>query len=114
LAALREARAFVRETLAAWDMPSDAGVILVIGELAANAVRHARSNFEISLRCNSGVVVAEVADSSPAIPLAKSPDAEGVGGRGLMIVETVARSWGFHANPDGGKVVWAEIVVTKR
>lgn len=104
------ARTFVAAALASWGVHSD-DVILVVGELASNAFRHAATRFRLSIQHWDDVVGLSVSDVGSGIPLAKAPDAEGVGGRGLMIVETLARAWGFHADAGGGKTVWAEINV---
>ena len=111
--ALGRVRAFAGETLSAWSVPPD-DVILVVGELAANAIVHARSAFEVSLREHHGGIVAEVTDNSEHVPKVGRPDDEGVGGRGLRIVEGIARAWGFHAGVSWRKVVWAEIPLAGR
>lgn len=111
--ALGSARAFAGGTLSAWGV-SSSDVILVVGELAANAVVHAKSAFEVTLRQQPGGIVAEVTDNSDGVPMAGRPDEEGVGGRGLTIVEGIARAWGFHAGVSWRKVVWAEIAVAGR
>lgn len=107
------ARTFVAEALARWGVDSD-DVILVVGELVSNAFRHAATRFRLSIQHSDDVVGLWVSDAGPGVPLAKAPDVEGVGGRGLMIVETLARAWGFHADTEGGKTVWAEISVVDR
>ena len=39
-------------------------------------------------------------------PAPGRPRLEAEGGRGLFLVEQLARSWGVNRHPDGGKVVW--------
>ncbi len=106
--ALRQVRAFTRTVLAAWDLPSDE-TVLIINELATNAILYARSDFVVSLRRRRDLLIIEVADKSPEVPVAKGPGNSGIGGRGLTILEALSRAWGFHADLNGGKVVWAEV-----
>ncbi len=64
-------------------------VILVVAELAANAVLHGRvpgRDFALSLSHDEsrGVVRIEVTDTHPALPTRKAPDSDESGGRGLV------------------------------
>jgi anti-sigma regulatory factor (Ser/Thr protein kinase) len=56
-------------------------------------------------------VLIQVWDGNDRKPEVKEPDAEGPGGRGLILVETLSAEWGTY-RPQGssGKVVWALIV----
>jgi hypothetical protein len=54
------------------------------------------------------VVRVLVDDQDPRPPQPRDPD--GDGGRGLMIVDRLARAWGC-TRLEGGKRVWAEIPV---
>jgi len=49
-----------------------------------------------------------VSDDSPEIPVPRVPTVEAVTGRGLMIVDALASSWGVEPN-GSGKTVWFEI-----
>jgi anti-sigma regulatory factor (Ser/Thr protein kinase) len=108
MAAPAAARAFAAGALARWGVDSE-DAILVVGELASNALRHAATRFLLSIEHWDDIVGLRVSDAGPGVPLAKGPDAEGAGGRGLVIVETIAGAWGFHADTLGGKTVWADI-----
>lgn len=108
VAEVGEARRFATAILVAWgSMPDD--VVLVVSELAANAVRHACSDFEVALRQVEGAVAVEVTDTSPDLPRAATPGSRAGGGRGLLIIDRLARSWGVRPGPCGGKTVWAEV-----
>jgi anti-sigma regulatory factor (Ser/Thr protein kinase) len=109
LAAPRAARRFVAELLGASQPPRlVADATLVVSELGANAVVHARSGFEVELSLSGGVVRIAVADASPEPPVPLAAPADDMSGRGLEIVATTARAWGWEPR-DGGKIVWAEL-----
>ncbi|AEW96743.1 putative anti-sigma regulatory factor, serine/threonine protein kinase [Streptantibioticus cattleyicolor NRRL 8057 = DSM 46488] len=93
-------------------------VVLVVGELAANAVHHGHvpgRDFQLRLAAEDGVVRVEVTDTRgdrmpPERPSVPGPDAEE--GRGLWIVAEVAARWGVVPRVGApGKTVWAEVVV---
>jgi len=105
----RAARRFVGATLQAWgrgDLVDDA--MLVSAELAANAVVHARSEFEVVLtQRNDGVVRIAVRDASAAPPVSAAAPWPVPSGRGLVLVGALSERWG-HEMLEGGKLVWAE------
>jgi anti-sigma regulatory factor (Ser/Thr protein kinase) len=108
-AAAAKARRFVAETMRDWgfvDAVPDAE--LLVSELVTNAVLHARSESRVTIeRVGSGLRVS-VYDTSPAPPRLREFGPEAVTGRGLLIVDRIARSWGV--DPDGvGKCVWFEL-----
>jgi anti-sigma regulatory factor (Ser/Thr protein kinase) len=83
-------------------------VALVVSELAANAVRHGRTPYTVSITQQPGTVRVEVQDRGGGSPVMRHPEATAIGGRGLQIVDAVSRSWGVERVPDG-KFVWAEL-----
>lgn len=104
------ARAWVRQTLVEWELPSlvDA-TTLVVSELATNAVLHARTPFRVTLRTvGSGGVRVEVQDDNPRPPVRAADDEGATSGRGMHVVVGSASSWGTSTD-DSGKIVWAEI-----
>ena len=107
-----KARRFVAGALRSWRMPemTDGAVELLTSELTTNAVRHARSPFTVVVRYDGERVRIEVDDSSPAAPEPRTPSGEDTGGRGLILVEAMAESWGMAPLPSG-KRVWFELVV---
>jgi two-component sensor histidine kinase len=94
-------------------------VALVVGELAANAMRHGRApgrgfNLRLTLDATAGLVRIEVADAAsakrpPTPPPAPRPESES--GRGLLLVDALAVRWGSAPRHPVGKTVWAEVSV---
>jgi anti-anti-sigma factor len=106
------ARAFVRDVLGYWQLAlSDATLVdravLVASELVTNAVIHARTDLRLRVEMRGDLLHLAVRDGSPRLlRLVTIPDRQAEGGRGLLVVEQLARSWGVNRHPDGGKVVW--------
>lgn len=84
-------------------------VATVVSELATNAIRHARTAFNLEVRTDSSGIRVTVADSDPSPPkIMDGVSPHEPAGRGLMIVAALADRWGYE--PDGhGKSVWAEL-----
>ena len=94
-----------------------ADALAVLGELAANAVRHARTVFTVSAVIEGGVLRLRVSDGDPRPPRLLDVGFESTGGRGLQIVSGIASRWGWEpADVNGvpGKWVWAELGATAR
>ncbi|MFE0804375.1 ATP-binding protein [Streptomyces sp. NPDC058812] len=85
---------------------------LALTELVANVVRHVPGRrCRVCFLLYPGGVRVEVADGCPKLPVPVAADALGEGGRGLVIVGTVADRWGVTPYADGqGKTVWFECV----
>ncbi len=82
--------------------------LLVVSELVANAVRHGRPPVTLAVTLDEGRVLLEVGDQDSGVPTVRDPGWESLGGRGLLLVDAMAASWGVR--PHGvGKVVWAEL-----
>jgi hypothetical protein len=52
----------------------------------------------------------EVLDANPTMPVAGTLAPGALSGRGLTLVQSLARRWGAPHNKDGGKTVWFEVV----
>ena len=61
----------------------------------------------ISLVHRSPQVVCAVSDPSSSGPVAREADFVAESGRGLHLVDSFSRSWGWHPLAGAGKVVWA-------
>lgn len=112
--AVMHARRFTARTLRKWqaEEASDA-VLLVVSELVTNALVHTQGPVRVDLMLRGDRVRVSVSDSSPRAP-AKPVivDWESTGGRGLLLVEAMAESFGT-VPVAGGKQVWSEIVVPR-
>lgn len=105
----RRARAYANGVLSAWRLPQALreDIVVVVGELVANAVLHSGVAQEMRLRRTARRVVLEVLDRSPRAPQPRPADPQAESGRGLHLVAQLADRWG--ARPlDGGKSVWCE------
>ncbi|KUN05541.1 ATP-binding protein [Streptomyces canus] len=111
-----EARHGAQLVLSTWAIPEDTAdtIALILTELAANAVRHARMpgrTFDVFLTYDGEKAVeVEVADGSPRRPVVKSFDPESTSGRGLLLVEALADAWEVRER-EFGKSVWARALV---
>ena len=108
------ARVFVRDILDYWQhaLPDSAVLeraVQVANELVTNAVVHARTNLRLRLELRGDWLHIAVSDGSPRLLRQVTADPEAEGGRGLRLVEQLARAWGVHPHPDGGKVVWCTL-----
>lgn len=105
------ARAFTARQMGAVGMAGQTELgLLLVSELATNALRHAGTEFEVAVRPTATGVRVAVSDDSPVRPEERrrlpGPDSEG--GRGLAIVERLAARWGVEGDPPG-KTVWFEL-----
>lgn len=107
-------RRFVRETLGARH-PALEKVALGVSELATNAIMHSASGdggeITIGLVAAGPLVRAEVTnDGTMTTKPCVRRDADAESGRGILIVEALADSWGVVAQ-GGRTTVWAEFRV---
>jgi CheY-like chemotaxis protein/anti-sigma regulatory factor (Ser/Thr protein kinase) len=112
VASVPQAREFVRGQLAAWGAArfvDDA--LLVVSELATNAVVHAESAFTVRLKLSGAALRIEVADeAATSSPEPRVADDSAEGGRGLFLVSAVSSAWGVESGAGHeDKVTWAEL-----
>lgn len=110
--AVREARAEVRRQLEGWgfaDLDDVADVAeLLVSELATNALLHSTGSFRLTLSAAHGILRCEVRDAGRRVPTVVVDAGGSENGRGMFLVEALARRWGCHQ--DGtGKTVWFEL-----
>jgi anti-sigma regulatory factor (Ser/Thr protein kinase) len=84
--------------------------VLLADEIVTNALVHAGGEIEVKLEDSHDSIRVEVSDSSPAAPLLGSPKPQDERGRGLLIVDSLASSWGV-VQRAGGKSVWFQLDV---
>ncbi|MDC0767360.1 ATP-binding protein [Streptomyces sp. HD] len=119
----RLARRLAAHQLAAWGHPYDSDANhtaqQLVAELAANAVTHGRvpgRDFELRLTLlPEGTLRIEVSDARGDRQLRFVTEAEsgGEGGRGLILVQLLALTWGV-SERGVGKTVWAELRLKER
>jgi len=100
------ARHFVAATLQTWgkdDLVETA--TLLTSELVTNAVVHAAPPIGLAVTLLEGTIRVEVQDESDDIPVVGDADRHADRGRGLVLVDMLAASWGTQAAPPG-KTVW--------
>ncbi|SEE40554.1 Serine phosphatase RsbU, regulator of sigma subunit [Streptomyces sp. 3213] len=103
-----QARRLARRALARWGMEdmSDS-VELLVSEVVTNAVRYASRPVTLRL-LRTDVLRCEVGDDVPQLPRLRQARATDEGGRGLYLVNKLARRWGA-TRLSTGKVVWFEL-----
>jgi hypothetical protein len=114
------ARGHVRSVAAEWGMAELADTAeLLVSELVTNAVRaceHLRARADVAtvpvtcvwLTSDGRSMMIHVWDPSDEMPVRRHSGFDDESGRGLMLVDHLAKDWGAYRK-DGGKVVWAQI-----
>ncbi|ANB08317.1 serine/threonine protein phosphatase [Streptomyces ambofaciens] len=102
------ARRLARRALARWGMEDlTDSVELLVSEVVTNAVRYASRPVTLRL-LRTDVLRCEVGDDVPQLPRLRQARATDEGGRGLYLVNRLARRWGA-TRLSTGKVVWFEL-----
>jgi hypothetical protein len=90
-----EARAFVVRVLADWALEAYVDTAaLITSELATNVVLHARTKYAVVVARTSYGAQIDVLDDSLSAPIPQPHTFSEPGGRGLLIVDGLAASWG--------------------
>lgn len=111
---VRAARCAVRDTLRTWHLDPLADLaVLLVSELVTNSLRYASGPVGLRLRPLGGPdapggVRVEVSDTLPVPPLLRTAAPDEEGGRGLLLVASVALRWGTRCG-GRGKTVWFEL-----
>lgn len=112
LSSVRTARRFVRKILTEWDLaPLLDDAQLVVSELAANAITHAASDYRVRLSSSSHSLRIEVRDGGSGTPEPQPQSMTSEHGRGLLMVASIAASWGIERSEGRRKLVWAELTL---
>ncbi|MFD7924197.1 SpoIIE family protein phosphatase [Streptomyces sp. NPDC059740] len=103
-----QARRLARRALARWDLTELTDQVeLLVSEVVTNAVRYAERPITLRL-LRTDVLRCEVGDDVPQLPRLRQARPSDEGGRGLYLVNRMARRWGA-TRLSTGKVVWFEL-----
>lgn len=109
---LSDVRQFAMKILG--DEPGVDDVVLILSELAANAICHSASGapggtFTVHLATFTDYSHVRVDDfGGSSVPTLGQPDVEDEGSRGLSVVASLARAWGV-AGDERSRAVWADV-----
>ena len=115
LSSVKVARSVTESLLRRWRVMARVDdVTTVVSELVTNALRHGAPpvprEWMILLRLitNLDTVMCVVADAGNMPPVLREPNYVAETGRGLHVVQSYSRRWGWLPCPSGqGKIVWA-------
>ena len=108
------ARRFVGSSLVDWNRPQEVDVVVLLtSEVVTNAILHAGphgpgAEVVVALSRTGDVVRVEVADGHPGIPVVGDGDLDRPCGRGLVLLDALAKTWGV-TTANSGKGVWFEV-----
>ncbi|MFD8688470.1 ATP-binding protein [Streptomyces sp. NPDC059651] len=120
-----QARHAVRDLLERQGVPLDEdiaqGLLLIVSELATNAVKHAAllsPELAVEVAVGADWIRVSVEDNHPYRPTALETDYAQTGGRGLLLVREITREAGGTCDVEhtagGGKVIWATLPLSTR
>jgi anti-sigma regulatory factor (Ser/Thr protein kinase) len=84
--------------------------VLAVTELVTNAINAGSQQIVVDVDLHRDHLVLAVADDAPGLPEVQEPEQFSTHGRGLHIIDTLARRWGTERQSIG-KRVWAELPV---
>ncbi|MFF3848175.1 SpoIIE family protein phosphatase [Streptomyces sp. NPDC002328] len=105
--AVAETRSIASRQLREWGLEEASFVTeLVVSELVTNAIRYGEPPIELRLILDRSLIceVSDASNTSPHLRRARDYDE---GGRGLLLVAQLSRSWGAR-HTYRGKTIWAE------
>ncbi|MFI5040611.1 MAG: ATP-binding protein [Acidimicrobiales bacterium] len=83
--------------------------VLLTSELVTNAVRHAGGECVLVVDVDAGRVRIEIHDQASQRPILRRLAVTDQRGRGLALVDALARRWGSDPVAGKGKAVWFEL-----
>ncbi|MFD9124513.1 ATP-binding protein [Kitasatospora sp. NPDC059571] len=108
--AAREARDRVVRMLQDWRLPLSEEILqavrLCTSELVANAVEHGGGTCRVRASWTGSHLRVDVIDTSSNAPETGCPTWDAIRGRGMLLVESLATTWGWEPRGDG-KTVYA-------
>ncbi|MEV1053821.1 ATP-binding protein [Streptomyces sp. NPDC059017] len=111
-ASVPKARRLLLSLVRDWNLPlahethDDLG--LLSSEVINNAIRHTSGPCSVTVRWTGARLRVEVTDTAAGLPTPRGRAPYAESGRGLLLVASVAASWGS-ARTATGKVVWFEV-----
>ena len=104
------ARRMLADRLADWGLDPDATdvAVLLTSEVVTNAILHGRPPVELVVLRQAGCVRVEVSDGGSTTPDLRPMTPEALGGRGLHLVDQLARRWGTGERA-ARTTVWFEV-----
>jgi anti-sigma regulatory factor (Ser/Thr protein kinase) len=86
---------------------------LLVSELTSNVVKHTGSRPTLRVVQSEDVIRIEVGDLQPSeVPVEQDLDVDAESGRGLLLVSSLATSWGYER--DGAeKRTWVELAISR-
>lgn len=106
------ARSFLARLLAGWGVGDEVidDASLLATELLANAVEHGSGVVHLEIAVHEGLLRVGVHDAAVELPVMGEPGEGSLGGRGIWLVEAIARDWGSDSSGvEPGKTVWFEL-----
>ena len=107
--AARRTREMITEACGHWDRPDLTGPACIVAtEMVNNVVAHARTPMIVLLAVHGDGMSVAVRDRSAVVPTfsGEAPGPSVYGGRGMLLIDSMASRWG-NLTLDDGKVVWA-------
>jgi len=110
----RDARNQVQAVLDAHGLDGEARALarVIVSELVTNAVVHGSAPITLEVAVGDHTLLLAVHDGSAAaaVVATRAADWGATSGRGLELVESLARRWGVQTDKNG-KRVWAEVAI---
>jgi anti-sigma regulatory factor (Ser/Thr protein kinase) len=101
------ARAFVARTLR--HRPDAATAVLLSSELVTNSIVHGAGSVTVLvLTTPRGVRIEVTDDGSASVPRLREPGTADEGGRGLLLIDSLAARWD-HVRDESGLTSWFEL-----
>lgn len=115
------ARRHAQAVLGAWQIPAETTevALLLVSELATNAYQAAiavgpdpgPAAITQTLRYQLGQIIIEVTDNNPRPPVIADVGPHAESGRGLLLVQALAKEWSWFIPPTGQKTVYCTLAI---
>jgi anti-sigma regulatory factor (Ser/Thr protein kinase) len=113
VASVGAARRFVSQAICGVPAEVVETVALLVSELASNCIRHTDSRFKLAVTTTPVEIRVEATDGGTGEPAVRTPAPSDPTGRGLQIVDMLAKDWGVEQLPGAGKTVWFTVPVSE-